>query len=88
MTALAKRHDAFTETEIDDEIVVMLLDSGEFFSLTGTGRSIWLLLDGQRDRDALIAAVAREFRVESAAIAADVDEFLTALRDTGLLQKD
>lgn len=85
MIAIAKRTEAYTETEIDDEVVLMKLDSGEFFSITGSGRAIWALIDGQRDRAALIAALVAEFDGDAAEIAADVDDFLAQLVDEGLL---
>lgn len=85
MTILTKRPDRFTETEIDDEIVVMHLDSGEFFSLTGTAAAIWRLIDGTRDRAALIHALAAEFDGEERQVSTDVDEFLTQLRKIGLV---
>ena len=85
MTAIAKLNERFTEADIDNEIVVMRVDNGEFFSLAGTGAAIWRLIDGTRDRNALLAALAGEFDGEEADIACDVDEFLLRLRDTGLL---
>ncbi|HKX91511.1 MAG TPA: PqqD family protein [Sphingomicrobium sp.] len=85
MTALTKRSDRFTEADIDHEIVVMRVDNGEFFSLSGTSAAIWRLIDGHRDRAALLDALAEEFDGDRAVIAADVDEFLTRLRGTGLL---
>ena len=85
MTILAKQSDRFTETDIDDEIVVMRLDTGEFFSLAGTGAAAWRLIDGTRDRSALITALATEFDGVEAEIAADIDEFLAQLKDLGLV---
>jgi len=85
MAAITKRFDQFTETELDDEIVVMKLDSGEFFSLTDSGAAIWRLIDGARDRDALVAALTREFAADASEIAADVDAFLDMLRCEDLL---
>lgn len=82
---LAKAAGQFTETEIDDEVVVMSLASGDFFSLTGTARAIWQALDWQHDRAGLIAALAAEFRSDPAAIAGDVDAFLAQLSAAGLL---
>jgi len=82
---LAKAAGQFTETEIDDEVVVMSLTSGDFFSLTGTARAIWLALDGQHDRAGLIAALAAEFGAEPDTIAPDVDDFLAQLSAAGLL---
>ena len=86
MTPIVKRLGRFTEADIDEEIVVMRLDNGEFFSLSGTSASIWRLIDGVRDRSALLAALAQEFDGDEAKMAADVDEFLSQLEDTGLLE--
>jgi hypothetical protein len=80
-----KRSDRFTEADIDQEIVIMRLDNGDFFSLSGTGAAIWRLIDGERDRSALIAALSETFEGGEEAIAADVDQFLRQLTDTGLL---
>jgi len=85
MAAITKRTDAFSETELDDEIVVMKLETGEFFSITGSGTAIWRLIDGKRDRDLLLAELAAEFAAKGDEIAADVDEFLALLHHEGLL---
>lgn len=85
MSAISKLCDRFTETDIDHEIVIMRLDNGEFFSLSGTAAAIWRLIDGNRDRQALAAAAATEFDGDEGEIIADVDEFLARLRETGLL---
>jgi len=82
---LAKAAGQFTETEIDDEVVVMSLASGDFFSLTGSARAIWLALDAQPDRAGLIAALAAQFDADPAEIAGDVDAFLAQLNAAGLL---
>ena len=85
MAAIVKQSGRFTETDIDDEIVVMRLDSGEFFSLAGTGAAIWRLIDGSRDRAGLVAALAAEYESDKDEIAADVDEFLAKLEEQGLV---
>ncbi|MFL6757703.1 MAG: PqqD family protein [Sphingomicrobium sp.] len=85
MSILSKQTGRFSETDIDHEIVVMRLDNGDFFSLAGTAASIWRLIDGTRDRAALIAALAAEYGTDESAIVADVDEFLAKLKEQGLL---
>lgn len=84
-STLAKQVGKFTETEIDDEIVVMHLDTGDFFSITGAGVAMWRLIDGSLDQAALISELSRLFDAPSDEIAAGVNEFLTELRDAGLL---
>jgi len=88
MNALVKRNGRFTEADLDDEIVVMRLDNGEFFSLTGTSAAIWRLIDGSRDRRALVATLTADYDADESEIAADVDALLVQLRDTGLLADD
>jgi pyrroloquinoline quinone biosynthesis protein D len=85
MNTLSKQSDRFSETDVDAEIVIMRLDNGEFFSLSGTAAAIWRLIDGTRDRAALLAALADDFDGDETSIAADVDDFLAELREMGLL---
>jgi len=85
MSAIVKLSERFTETSNGDEIVVMQVNSGKFLALTGTAAATWLLIDGTRDRDSLIGALADKYGVEETTITADVDEFLGELRDSGLL---
>jgi len=83
---IAKCTDAFTETEIEGEVVVMDLARGDFFSLTGTAAAIWQRIDGSRSRDALIAELAAEYEVSTDEMAADVDAFLAQLGAAGLIE--
>ena len=83
--ALRKAADRISETAIDDEIVVMSLDSGDFFSLTETACAIWKLLDTPQSREALIDAVAQDYQISPDAIAGDVDGFLAEMRKAGLI---
>ena len=88
MGVLTKLPERFTETAIDDEIVVMKLENGDFFSLSGTAAAAWRLIDGNRDRPAIVAALAAEFDADDGRIAADVDAFLLELCDAGLVACD
>ncbi len=86
MTArLAKAEGRFSETAIDDEVVVMSLATGEFFSLAGTARAVWQLIDGTRELDVLVAELATQFGIGPDAIATDVAEFVSELRRAGLI---
>lgn len=85
MGILHKAQGKFSETAIDDEIVVMSLESGDFFSLTGTGRDIWLLIDGKLDRKQLLVRLTEDYALSPEMIAGDVDAFLDELFAAGLL---
>jgi pyrroloquinoline quinone biosynthesis protein D len=68
--------DKFVETEIDDEVVLMHLDTGQFFALKSTGRTIWQLIDGARNKADIQAALMEQFDVDEASCAAELDRFL------------
>lgn len=85
MMTLTKAKGQFSETTIDEEIVVMSLDTGTFFSLSGTGRTIWELLDRHADRAGLLTALAQTYGTDETAIAAELDEFLASLSAAGLV---
>lgn len=85
MTIISKRTGHFTEADIDEEIVVMRLDNGEFYSLAGTAATTWRLIDGTRDRTALIDELAANYDCDKNEIAADLDDFLEALEGMGLI---
>lgn len=85
MGALTKLTEKFTETAIDGEIVIMRLENGEFFGLSGTAAATWQLIDGIRDRAALLEALAAQFSTPEEQITRDVDDFLARLMASGLL---
>ena len=82
---ITKCPDQFSETAIDEEIVVMSLESGDFFSLSGTGRTIWQLLDNHSKRVELLAELARSYGLDESAIAAEFDLFIASLSQAGLV---
>lgn len=84
-SAIVKLDDLFTETMIDDEVLVMSLDSGDFFSLEGTTREIWELIDGTLTRDGLVAELAQIYGSDVAGLDGQVDDFLAQLCEAGLV---
>ena len=82
---LIKLIDRFVETAIDDETVVMDMDSAEFFSLNQTAGAVWRLIDGTRSRDAIVSELAADYGVVAPAIAAEADEVLGKFREAGFI---
>ena len=84
MTTPAKAFGRFSETAIDDEIVVMSLDSGDFFSITGTARDIWELIDGTRDEAEIAGVLAKRYAASREAMSGEISAFLAQLSGAGL----
>lgn len=87
MALIIKRSSQFVETTMDEEQVVMNVDSGEFFSLAETGKVIWGLIDGTCGRDALLAKLALAYDAPDEELAADLDAFLKELAAAGLIEE-
>lgn len=71
--------------KIDDEVVVVNLANGTYYSFDGVGGRIWEWLAGGRTLDGLIASAQSSFRGDAAAIAASVTTFIDQLRAEQLL---
>ena len=87
MVAVRKRSENFVETRIDDEILLVDLDGGELFSLSGTGCVLWELIDGSRKEACIIQALAERYDARPSIIAEDVDRCLADLDAAGLIER-
>lgn len=82
---IAKASDQFVETEVDGELVLMNVATGDFFGLKGTGLAIWKLIDQHEDVTAIKEALQSDYDVSEADCAAEVDEFVRELLHAKLL---
>lgn len=71
--------------DIDDSGTVILLQAGMMHQLNLVGGLIWQRCDGQQTLADIAAALAAEFAVEPAEVAADVAEFVRELTERGWL---
>ena len=85
MAVLKKLKDNFVVTQVDDEVLIVDLDGGELFSLSGTGRAVWEAIDGKRDADAIAALLAAAYDADETVIAGDVRALITSLREAALI---
>jgi len=83
---ITKKPGKFVETEIDDEVVLMDLESGNFFSLAGTSLAVWKAIDGACTEVQIVSRLAGDYAADADLVAADVAEFLAELRSAGLIE--
>ena len=86
MTVWRKNPEAFLESRIDDETLLITMDEGRILSLEGTGRAVWDRIDQVADQDALVSELARLFEGTQAEIAQDVTRFCEDLARRGLIR--
>ena len=87
-----KLKDGFLLRQVGDSHVVVPLgartvDFRCILTLNETGAFLWERLGEERTAEQLTAALLEEYAVEPAVAAADVDAFVSALREKGLLDE-
>ena len=71
--------------EIDGEVVALDGESSEYLGVNRAGATLWPLLAEGSTRDALVDCLCGAFAIERARAEADVDAFVRALGEKGLL---
>lgn len=85
MTVLHKAEGKYVSTPLDDELVLMNIETGAFHGLKTTGKAIWELIDGTRDSAAIIAILTDRYDVSLDLAKAQVTEFIARLQREGLV---
>lgn len=70
---------------IDDELVVLNIETGHYFGLQASGHHVWRLLEDLRDSEAVIAALRELYDVDEARLRQDVDDLLASLIEAKLV---
>ena len=70
---------------LDDEVMVIDLNSGAYFSFVGAAADVWSLVTSGYDAGAASDLVAARYSADPASVRTDVSQFLTELGEQGLL---
>jgi len=80
-----RRRERVLVERIEEETVLLDLDSGLYFALNEVGARVWELCDGDRSLDDIVAVVTSEYDVDTNTARADVTELLEQLAGERLL---
>ena len=72
---------------VDDETVLLDLESGMYFGLDGVGQRIWECIRDGQTLGEIAALIAAEYEVDEHTAFADLVEFVTDLVERGLLTR-
>ncbi len=70
---------------IEDEVLILKLDTGQVSVLNPTGRQIWELMDGRRDLGEIVAHVQETYQVPRQQAEQDLEVFVQALLDRDMV---
>ena len=84
--ARLNRRDRVVANDLNDTETVMLdVDQGTYYGVTGTGRSIWDLLAEPATPDTIVDSLLAEYEIDEDTCRAEVHAFLDDLIEQGLL---
>jgi hypothetical protein len=72
---------------IDGELVVMNLDSGNFFSSSGSGTLIWGCIEKRLSAEAIVSAVVSAYEIDAQTVRTHLQRFIESLRAEKLVRE-
>lgn len=87
MTAHLKVSDEVVESTVGDEVILLHLGTGQYYTLDATGVVIWNCIKAGTLLDAIPALMAQEFDAEVSQIERDVRAFFSELFANKILQQ-
>jgi hypothetical protein len=70
---------------IKGELVMMSVETGQYFNLNAVGAHIWRLIEGPQSLDAIVATLADSYDAPEAAIRAEASGFLARLEQENMV---
>ena len=91
MTAIDETRTYFRKPDLlsvdmDGDLVMMSIETGNYFGVSGVGPFIWGLLETPHGLEQLVGAVCAEFEVDEATASADIAKFLGDLSENGMIE--
>jgi hypothetical protein len=87
LTARLRQRERILKQEAAGTVVLLDLDSGQYFSLDGAGSRVWDLCDGRHAVAEIVGMVCGEYDAPAETIERDVLELLNDLADEKLLDE-
>jgi hypothetical protein len=92
-SAAFKRREDLVFRDVTGELLIVPVRHGvgelqSVYVLNGLGSDIWKLLDGKRSAREIAEELSRQYEVGNAEVQRDVEEFLAALNEAGLVRQE
>ncbi|MGZ8783270.1 MAG: PqqD family protein [Gaiellaceae bacterium] len=84
---LTLRGDDLAWRTVDEELIAIDVRESTYLTANGSGMLLWSALSEGASKEDLVAKLVAEYEIDAATAAADVEQFLTDLRERGLLDE-
>jgi hypothetical protein len=79
-------NDAVVAAEVDQQAILLHVDTGVYYGLDEVGTRIWSLLSDGHDTPSVLSTLAEEYDVDPTELHRDVSTFLDRMLELGLIQ--
>jgi GTP cyclohydrolase I len=86
LETMVARTENLMSTALDDDTVMMNIESGAYYGLDGTGQAIWSMLETPQRVAAVCEALLQEYDVDAETCRRQVHSFVERLHAEGLVQ--
>ena len=86
LSSVATRNEAIVFTDLDDTVVMMDVDEGQYYELDPIGARIWALIESPRPVAEICDALAGEYDVDPDTCRQDTLEFLQTASEHRIVQ--
>jgi hypothetical protein len=80
--------EALSHERIEDEVIVINLETGAYFAFDGPAAECWTIVDAGGGLDDIVSALTTWFGVDAHTATADAEAFMDALVEHGLARDD
>lgn len=81
-----RRNPDLLSVDMDGDLVMMSIETGSYFGVSGIGPFIWELIETPRGIAEMVDAICGEFEVDPETASADLAGFLGQLSDNGMIE--
>lgn len=85
-TTLLKRNPEMVAANIDGDVVMMGVDQGQYYGITGVGSRVWDLLAEPISIDGITDIICREYETDPATCREDMSTFVNDLLKIDLIE--
>lgn len=86
LSSVITRNDAIVYTDLDDTIVMMDVDEGQYYELDPIAARVWGIIENSQTVEAVCKTLAEEFDVDPSTCQQETLEFLQAANEQSIVK--
>ncbi len=72
--------------KVEDETVILNIDSGFYYTLDGAGSTIWNMIINNKNKDQIVSNIANEYEIDDRTVKKDIETLFKNLEKEDLIE--